>query len=91
MEARNPYRTIGQAILTSSLVVGLFYVVVSYSQTFGFAGKYQARLRQERGVLLWLPYIFLAWVAVALVWYFAARARSPEMARQVGSRFEKIA
>ncbi len=38
MEARNPYRTIGQAILTSSLVVGLFYVVVSYSQTFGFAG-----------------------------------------------------
>jgi amino acid transporter len=38
MEARNPYRTIGQAILTSSLMVGLFYVVVSYSQTFGFEG-----------------------------------------------------
>src|SRR5262249_38501916 len=38
MEARNPYRTIGQAILTSSLIVGLFYVVVSYSQTFGFEG-----------------------------------------------------
>src|SRR5262249_33019256 len=38
MEARNPYRTIGQSILTSSLFVGLFYVVVSYSQTFGFAG-----------------------------------------------------
>lgn len=38
MEARNPYRTIGQAILTSCLVVGLFYVVVSYSQTFGFEG-----------------------------------------------------
>jgi amino acid transporter len=38
MEARNPYRTIGQAILTSSIGVGLFYVVVSYSQVFGFAG-----------------------------------------------------
>ena len=38
MEARNPYRTIGQAILTSSLLVGLFYVIVSYSQTFGFQG-----------------------------------------------------
>ncbi|HXM55516.1 MAG TPA: APC family permease [Candidatus Dormibacteraeota bacterium] len=38
MEARNPYRTIGQAILSSSLIVGLFYVVVSYSQTFGFEG-----------------------------------------------------
>jgi amino acid transporter len=43
------------------------------------------------GVLLWLPYIFLAWVAVGLVWYLAARARSPEIARQVGSRFEKTA
>jgi amino acid transporter len=38
MEARNPYRTIGRAILSSSLVVGLFYVVVSYTQVFGFAG-----------------------------------------------------
>jgi amino acid transporter len=38
MEARNPYRTIGQAILLSAFVVGLFYVVVSYSQVFGFAG-----------------------------------------------------
>ena len=253
MEARNPYRTIGQAILTSSLVVGLFYVVVSYSQTFGFAGTkpgfaksaaplpdlanvvglnalapvmdiaivislfactlacinasariaftmahdgmgvpalarahdthrtphvaiwvvavpmvliavvpvlagtnaveltgwvgtlatfgfmlayalvalaapvFLSRIGVTNplamitgaigvlsmafifwanwlpqfipggaftalsGVLLWLPYIFLAWVAVGLVWYFAARARSPEMARQVGSRFEKIA
>ncbi len=38
MEARNPYRTIGQAILTSCLLVGLFYVIVSYSQVFGFQG-----------------------------------------------------
>ncbi|HKA50728.1 MAG TPA: APC family permease [Candidatus Dormibacteraeota bacterium] len=253
MEARNPYRTIGRAILTSSLIVGLFYVVVSYSQTFGFAGtkpgfaksaaplpdlagivglnalapvmdiaivislfactlaciNASARIAftmahdgmgvpaltrahdthrtphvaiwvvaipmvlvavvpvlagtnaveltgwvgtlatfgfmlayalvslaapvflgrtgvtnplavitgvigvlsmafifwanwlpqyipggafpELSGVLLWLPYIFLAWVAIGLVWYLAARARSPEIARQVGSRFEKIA
>ena len=38
MEARNPYRVIGQAILTSAFVVGLFYVLVSYSQIFGFEG-----------------------------------------------------
>src|SRR5256884_3712605 len=38
MEARNPYRTIGQAILTSAFVVGLFYIVVCYSQIFGFEG-----------------------------------------------------
>jgi amino acid transporter len=253
MEARNPYRTIGQAILTSSIVVGLFYVVVSYSQTFGFEGtkggfaksaaplpdlaniaglnflapvmdlaivlslfactlacvNASARIafamahdgmgiaaltrahEQHRtphvaiwfvavpmivvsivpvllgtsavdltgwvgtvatfgfmlayalvslaapvflsrigvsnplallvgaigvlsmvfvfwanwlpqtipggafaaltGVLVWLPYVFIAWVAIGLVWYLAARARNPELIRQVGSRYEKVA
>ena len=43
------------------------------------------------GTLVWLPYIFLAWTAVGLVWYFLARARNPEMVRHVGNRFEKIA
>jgi amino acid transporter len=253
MEARNPYRTIGQAILTSSLIVGLFYVVVSYSQTFGFEGSKSGfakslaplpdlanivglnflapimdiaiclslfactlacinasariaftmahdgmgvpaltRAHDEHrtphiaiwvvtvpmiviamvpvlfgasavdltgwagtvatfgfmlayalvalgapvylnrigirnplvmlagaigvlsmafifwanwlpqtipggafpaltGTLVWLPYIFLAWTAIGLVWYFIARARNPELIRQVGSRFEKVA
>jgi amino acid transporter len=253
MEARNPYRTIGQAILTSSIVVGLFYVVVSYSQTFGFAGTKDgfaksaaplpdlaniaglnflapvmdlaivlslfactlacinasariafamahdgmgvpalARAHEEHhtphvaiwvvavpmivvaivpvligssaveltgwvgtvatfgfmlayalvslaapvflsrigvsnplamivgaigvismvfvfwanwlpqtipggafpaltGVFVWLPYAFLAWVVIGLIWYFIARARNPELVRQVGSRYEKAA
>ena len=43
------------------------------------------------GVLVWLPYVFLAWVAIGLVWYLVARARNPELIRQVGSRFEKVA
>jgi amino acid transporter len=43
------------------------------------------------GVFFWLPYIFLAWTAVGLVWYFAARSRNPDLVRQVGSRFEKVA
>jgi amino acid transporter len=43
------------------------------------------------GVLVWLPYVFLAWTAIGLVWYFVARARNPELVRQVGSRFEKVA
>ena len=43
------------------------------------------------GVLVWLPYIFLAWVAAGLAWYFTARVRDPELMRQVGSRFEKVA
>jgi amino acid transporter len=37
-EARNPERAIGRAILLSAIAVGLFYVVVSYSQIYGFEG-----------------------------------------------------
>jgi len=40
------------------------------------------------GVYSWLPYIFLAWVAIGLVWYFIVRARDPQMARGIGSRYE---
>jgi amino acid transporter len=39
MEARNPYRAVGRAILLSCLIVGLFYTVVSYSQVYGFQGS----------------------------------------------------
>jgi amino acid transporter len=38
LEARDPYRMIGRAILYSALLVGIFYVVVSYSQVYGFQG-----------------------------------------------------
>jgi hypothetical protein len=40
------------------------------------------------GVYAWLPYIFLAWVAIGLVWYFIVRSRDPKLAMQIGSRFE---
>jgi amino acid transporter len=36
MEAKNPYKTIGRAILWSAVIVGIFYVVVVYTQTAGF-------------------------------------------------------
>ncbi|MBO0690901.1 MAG: APC family permease [Candidatus Dormibacteraeota bacterium] len=36
MEAKNPYKNIGRAILWSAVIVGIFYVVVVYSQTAGF-------------------------------------------------------
>ncbi|HEX6512716.1 MAG TPA: APC family permease [Chloroflexota bacterium] len=38
MEAKNPQRNIGRAIIYSALMVGIFYVVVSYSQVLGFQG-----------------------------------------------------
>jgi amino acid transporter len=38
MEARNPQRAVGRSILLSCLLVGLFYVLVSYSEVFGFQG-----------------------------------------------------
>ncbi len=64
LEARNPYRAVGQAILGSALVVGLFYVVVSYSQVFGFQGtspgfaKSQAPL-PELAAIVGLPWLGL--------------------------------
>jgi amino acid transporter len=74
MEARNPYRTIGQAILTSAFVVGLFYVVVSYSQIFGFEGtksgfaKSQAPLPDLAGIagLGWLAPVMDISIAISL-------------------------
>ncbi len=41
------------------------------------------------GVVLWLPYIFLAWVLIGLVWYLVVKARNPELASQIGTRFDK--
>jgi amino acid transporter len=38
VESKNSFRNIPRAILWSCLIVGLFYVVVSYSQIYGFAG-----------------------------------------------------
>ena len=57
LEAREPYRMIGRAILYSALLVGIFYVVVSYSQVFGFQGtqpgfaKSQAPLPDLAGIV----------------------------------------
>jgi amino acid transporter len=36
VESRNSFRNVPRAILWSCLIVGLFYVVVSYSQIYGF-------------------------------------------------------
>jgi amino acid transporter len=47
-EARNPQRSVGSSILLSCLLVGLFYVVVSYS-SMGFA-KSQAPLPDLAGI-----------------------------------------
>jgi len=74
MEARNPYRTIGQAILSSAFVVGLFYIVVSYSQIFGFEGtksgfaKSAAPLPDLAGIagLAWLAPIMDIAIAISL-------------------------
>ncbi len=43
------------------------------------------------GVLVWLPYVFLAWVAIGVVWYLVARVRDPEAVQRIGRRFEKVA
>lgn len=40
VEARNPLRSVRRAVLWSCGGVGLFYVIVSYSQILGFAGAH---------------------------------------------------
>jgi amino acid transporter len=39
LEARNPFRAIPRAVLWSCALVGMFYVIVSYSEVLGFAGQ----------------------------------------------------
>ncbi|HEY8642557.1 MAG TPA: APC family permease [Candidatus Dormibacteraeota bacterium] len=41
MEAKNPQKNIGRAIIFSALIVGVFYLIVSYSQVLGFQGTDQ--------------------------------------------------
>jgi amino acid transporter len=39
IEAKNPYKSVARAILWSAVIVGAFYVIVSYSQVYGFQGS----------------------------------------------------
>lgn len=38
VEAKNPYKSVGRAIMWSAGIVGAFYIIVSYSQVYGFQG-----------------------------------------------------
>ncbi|MGH3318719.1 MAG: APC family permease [Streptosporangiaceae bacterium] len=47
MEAKNPYKSVGRAILWSAAIVGAFYVIVSYSQVYGFQGASQGFAKSQ--------------------------------------------
>jgi amino acid transporter len=40
------------------------------------------------GPYVWLPYLFLVWVAIGLVWYFGVRMRTPHVTTALGTRYE---
>jgi amino acid transporter len=42
------------------------------------------------GLYIWLPYMWMVWTAIGLIWYFIVRSRTPDVARGVGSRFETL-
>jgi len=42
------------------------------------------------GAYIYIPWIFLAWVAVGLVWYFAVRASMPHITTALGTRYETV-
>ena len=39
------------------------------------------------GAFVWLPYIFIAWVLIGLVWYFVVRTRSPHIASRLEDHY----
>jgi hypothetical protein len=39
------------------------------------------------GAYVWLPYIFLAWTAIGIVYYAIWQRRNPAKAAQVGTRY----
>jgi fucose permease len=42
------------------------------------------------GALVWLPYVFFLWVAIGLIWYFVIRSQRPDIARDMGTRYETV-
>ena len=40
------------------------------------------------GLYQWLPYFWMVWTAIGLIWYFIVRSQSPHITQQVGRRFE---
>src|SRR5215472_12553307 len=74
LEARNPYRNVGRAILGSALFVGIFYVLVSYSQVSGFQptnggfAKSSAPMPDLAALLGlgWLSYVISAGITVSV-------------------------
>jgi amino acid transporter len=71
-EARNPARSVPRAILWSCGVVGVFYLIVSYAQLYGFGsaafGKASAPLPQLAGVvgLGWLGHFIAVGITCSM-------------------------
>lgn len=42
------------------------------------------------GIYVWLPYMWMAWTAIGLIWYFTVRSRTPDVASGIGSRFHSV-
>ncbi|MEP7105549.1 MAG: APC family permease, partial [Chloroflexota bacterium] len=85
-------RRIGESkpLVTLTGIVGaLSMVIVFYASwlptTIPLIGQYFAPLASPYDKL---PYVFFAWAAVGIIWFALVRARSPEVARTVGSRYE---
>jgi len=39
LEAKNPYKNVGRAVIISAVLVGVFYILGTYAQVLGFSGQ----------------------------------------------------
>jgi amino acid transporter len=72
-------------------VIGLVaMVVVFYSSWLPTTLNWILPFPPLEGVYAYLPYVFFAWTAIGLAWFFIVRAQKPEVARALGSRYETV-
>lgn len=74
-------------------IVGLVAMAIVFyanwlPQTIKVPGLPSLTFPSLSGVYVWLPYGFMAWVAIGLVWYWVVRSRTPHVASALGSRYE---
>jgi amino acid transporter len=70
-------------------IVGLVsMIVVFYASWLPTTLNFILPFPPLTGLYVWLPYMWMAWTAIGLIWYFIVRAQSPHITQRVGGRFE---
>ena len=73
----------------TGIVGAVSMVIVFYASwlptTIPVLGQYFAPLTPPYDKI---PYVFFAWAAIGILWFAIVRARTPDVAKAVGTRYE---